>query len=155
MADSAEPGGKQLRDQRQEGELHEEGQAATAQQHQQPGQSQRMMQRGRIAVEVLTRHQAEPDQQHQWQQPAHIQMAQRDIFPVDLLPFGNRRREQPKQASRQFQGRRTGRITFHLVGSVGKNYFLARFTTLERSAVQAVNKYNVPIRQYRPMRRPR
>ena len=62
MADSAEPGGKQLRDQRQEGELHEEGQAATAQQHQQFGQSLRMMQHGRIVVEVLTENQAEPDQ---------------------------------------------------------------------------------------------
>ena len=62
MAGSTKPGRAQLRDQRQEGELHEEGQAATAQQHQQFGQSLRMMQHGRIVVEVLTGHQAKPDQ---------------------------------------------------------------------------------------------
>ena len=75
MAGSAKPGRAQLRDQCQKGELHEEGQAATTQQYQQFCQPQRMMQHGRIVVEVLTKNQAKPDQQYQRQQPAHIQMA--------------------------------------------------------------------------------
>ena len=75
MAGSAKPGRTQLRDQCQKGELHEEGQAASAQEYQQFCQSLRMMQHGRIVVEVLTKNQAEPDQQYQRQQPAHIQMA--------------------------------------------------------------------------------